>query len=435
MKGKIEKIVKNLNFIVVMITIIFVLIGSILLTYRVINTLQYSYYLIGIGAFSVFLYIINKICNFKFSKLEITIIILAIFALLSLIGAIDYNTALWGRPNRREGLFVILSYYAIALITANVNNKKQTKIIIGSVLTVGFCNIIYGLMQTGWIEQSFLKIQSKWYYARGFNGNSMFYGSLLSICYPIVLGLFIKEKNIKKTIIYGIMLIVYTFGTLLSGSMAVFLAEIIVFAYAFINCLIQIIKKIKNKIKEFETDIVKLIFSIGVFIVFTAIVGSKAKALSKDISEMYNQAVKITTQKKAEDSFGTGRIYIWRNTIPKIKEHFWFGVGIDNYLNAFDKPLIDKKSNGYVEKAHNEYLQIMLCEGVITGIVYIGFIMGVGVKNIKTKDNIYYALLLGFACYSIQAFFGISITRVSPIYFIVIGLLIGNKKTKQTNGT
>ena len=134
--------------IVVIITLIVVLIGSILLTYNKTNTLKYSYYLIGIGAFSVILYIINKILNFKFSKLEIAIIVLAVLTLFSLIGTIDYKIALWGRPNRREGLYVILTYYALALITSNIKSKKQIKIIIGSILTVGFSNIIYGLMQT-----------------------------------------------------------------------------------------------------------------------------------------------------------------------------------------------------------------------------------------------------------------------------------------------
>ena len=70
----------------------------------------------------------------------------------------------------------------------------------------------------------------------------------------------------------------------------------------------------------------------------------------------------------------------------------------------------------------------MICEGVITGILYVIFLVLLALNNYNSKDELYYALFLGFISYSIQAFFGISITRVSPVFFIIIGILMGNKK-------
>ena len=236
------KILERLNFIIVILALVIVAVGSILVTYDKINVLQYSYYLIGIGVISLILYIINKIFNFKFSKFEFLMFGLIILTLLSLIGTVNYKDALWGRINRREGLFVILTYYVLALLTSNIKNKKQIKIIIGTVLTIGILNIAYGLMQTKWIEQSVLKIKNKKFYAAGFTGNSMNYAALLSICYPIILGLFVKEKEIKKTIFYFVLLVLFTFGTLISGSMAVLLSCGIIYVFIAVKNIITLIQ-------------------------------------------------------------------------------------------------------------------------------------------------------------------------------------------------
>ena len=113
-------------------------------------------------------------------------------------------------------------------------------------------------------------------------------------------------------------------------------------------------------------------------------------------------------------------------TIPKVLENPWVGIGIDNYSYAFYPPVIS--SDGlFVDKAHNEYLQIMLCEGIFCGIVYIVFLLKIFRDNIVKKNNLTYALFLGFTCYAIVAFFGISVIRVTPIFFLLISLLISKK--------
>ena len=103
-----------------------------------------------------------------------------------MINAISSEVALYGNEGRNEGLLVILSYYTCALNGVNLKNKKFQKIIIYAILGYGFINFIYGLMQIGFIKQSLIPIVEDWYYARGFEGNSMFFASLISMCYGIV---------------------------------------------------------------------------------------------------------------------------------------------------------------------------------------------------------------------------------------------------------
>ena len=42
---------------------------------------------------------------------------------------------------------------------------------------------------------------------------------------------------------------------------------------------------------------------------------------------------------------------------------------------------------------------------------------------------------MAFTCYSVTAFFNISVIRVAPVYFVVIGLLLGkvSEKSKKKN--
>ena len=424
MKNSIIPKKENLNFIVLVITLITVLISSILITTQQMTLLNYSYILIGIGIISLILYIMSKRKCFKFSKFEIIVFILIILAILSLFSAFNIKQALFGRAMRGEGLYVILTYYILALLASTITDKKQIKVIVYIILLIGFVNIVYGSMQTGIINQDMFKVYEKWHYAKGFNGNSMYYGSLLSICYPITLGLLIKVNTKHKKIIFGIISVIFAYGSLLSGSMAVLFSEILVFLFIFIGWLI---KKIKSDNKEIWKDFIKIVLSIIIFIVLIFVLDSKNHVIGKDIKEMQTESFNIATGNNVSDNYGNGRIYIWKKTVEKIKK-YPLGVGIDNYSYAFDKPLVDAKSNAYVFKAHNEYLQIMICEGVITGILYVIFLVLLALNNYNSKDELYYALFLGFISYSIQAFFGISITRVSPVFFIIIGILMGNKK-------
>ena len=68
--------------------------------------------------------------------------------------------------------------------------------------------------------------------------------------------------------------------------------------------------------------------------------------------------------------------------------------------------------------------------------MYLIFLGIVFFDNIKTKDTLKRIILLGFVAYSIQIFFSISVIRVTPLFFILIGLLMSNNneiKYKPTN--
>ena len=154
-------------------------------------------------------------------------------------------------------------------------------------------------------------------------------------------------------------------------------------------------------------------------------------SIKNDILTLFGQTKNVIVESKVDDSYGSGRIFIWKNTIEKIKEAPITGYGIDNFAHAFNNNLfLDKR---LVDKAHNDYLQKALCEGIISGLVFVVFLLIIFFKRVfKNLSPIYYGLLLAFTGYSIQAFFNVSFINVAPIYFIIIGLLVGDLDEKMS---
>ena len=415
-----KKVIEFSSFLFVIFLLIFIITSSIRMAYTPFKLKDYSFYLSIYGSIFFIIYIISKIKNFKFTKLEIIIIIMMILSCLSLINAIDIDTAIFGKMNRKEGLLVWLTYDLIALNCINIKNIKYIKTIIFFICLYSIINIIYGLFQVGLLKTDLFKIKNSWHYVRGFLGNSMFFGTLMNIFYGIIFGLFLKsELNYKKIILY-IFLLIANLGIILSGAMSAIFALFAMYFIVLIQLIISIIKKEKNSILSLIFLIVSII-SFGVVYKFYSLHDNH---LVKDVSEFKDES-KSVFHGKINDNFGTGRFYIWRKTIEKIKIAPITGYGIDNFRLAFDSKLRDSH-NLIVDKAHNDYLQKALCEGIISSIVFILFLLIIFFKLVfKNLSPIYYGLFLAFTCYSIQAFFNISVTRVAPIYFIIIGLLIG----------
>ena len=127
-----------------------------------------------------------------------------------------------------------------------------------------------------------------------------------------------------------------------------------------------------------------------------------------------------------DDNFGTYRIFLWKRTIPLIKDYPLFGSGPDTFALRF-MPLYsdDIASIGPLtinDTAANIYLTMLINLGIIGTISYLSFIISqivIGIKKINKYSSI---LLISIFCYTVQAFFNLSVVIVSPIFWILMGL-------------
>ncbi len=131
-----------------------------------------------------------------------------------------------------------------------------------------------------------------------------------------------------------------------------------------------------------------------------------------------------------KDEYGTGRIYIWKNILSLIPEKLFLGGGPDTLLNRmtvrferYDEKL-DLTIYALIDAAHNEYLNIIVNQGLFALIFYLLALTSSALKWIKNNTNantaIYGSALL---CYCIQAFFGISMCITTIFFWLTWGLL------------
>ena len=148
-------------------------------------------------------------------------------------------------------------------------------------------------------------------------------------------------------------------------------------------------------------------------------------SIGSDTISMFKEVKEISTG-NLDESYGTNRMHIWKETIKIVPKNIYFGVGIDNFLNAFgDEPLRSERGRK-IDKAHNEYLQTLVTEGIFALIAYLIFVIAVCLKGLKTK-SLYLIPVFG---YLVQAFFNISVIEVAPLLYILMGFMVKKVKVK-----
>lgn len=132
---------------------------------------------------------------------------------------------------------------------------------------------------------------------------------------------------------------------------------------------------------------------------------------------------------EAEDSFGTGRVYIWRNTLPLLRDRILLGGGADTFSHRMTAKFTRVLEDGRIlvrtiDCAHNEYLNIWVNQGLPALCLYLAALLCSLVSWLRGRGGAA-AIPLGGAvlCYALQAFFGISTPACAGCFWICWGLL------------
>lgn len=137
-----------------------------------------------------------------------------------------------------------------------------------------------------------------------------------------------------------------------------------------------------------------------------------------------------------DDSFGSGRLRIWRNVLPLIGERPLFGGGPDTLGLRLDVQFeryseeLGIQIVSAVDNAHNEYLNVAANQGIPALLLYLGALFAAALQWIKHAPEKPSAALLGAAVlgYCVQAFFGLSSIVSTPFFWLAFALLISSTK-------
>lgn len=378
-------------------------------------------------------YIVEKKKSIK-NIANIPILVYAGLIIISSIVSKHQDLVYWGFPQRLEGCFALLSYIIVYFAAFYLIKRKKLYSIIYVLLAfISIVSIIgilefYGLSP---LNQSFKIIRvGNNFKAAIYStiGNQNFIGSLLSLCLMVSIILFVSWKN-KFQKLFFFMTSVFIYSCLIvTRTRSAWLATI----SCVIIFLFFLIKKKFIKIVWKKLLVLAMVFLIITFFITITSEGriaSKFFALIKDVK-------RIELASENMDSLGSGRIYIWKNTIPLLKEYFLFGSGPDTFSRVFpynEEEYLKIFGDSYVlvDKAHNEFLQIGVTTGIPSLLAYLLFIAVIIFKNGKIifkldffnkYDSLILASIMGCIAYLIQSFFNISVVSVAPIYWMMLGI-------------
>lgn len=332
---------------------------------------------------------------------------------------------------RYEGLYSILYYLSIMLLSTFVS-KKYKKTLVFSILFCGMVQACYAICQCyelfgvklfyyryRYYDGAYqTTINGKQLLITGLISNPNFFATYMLLCLSYSLGLFIDSKKLIMGVVCSLFSMLFMFALLISNVTSCIVGLVFVCILIFIYCL-------KRKLLK------KLFVIISILVAISCLTMKLEKTkLIKDVRKTSSEVTDIANG-NYNNNYGTNRLYIWKETVKIIPQYFWHGVGIDSYHKAFNGTSLTLRQRNKVviyDKAHNEYLQILITQGIFALISYIwlyGYVVISGIKKGFKSEQIY--LVLPIIGYLVQAFFNISVIEVAPIFFISLGLCCGKK--------
>lgn len=264
-------------------------------------------------------------------------------------------------------------------------------------------------------------------------GNKNFLSSILFFCLPFY---FIGTSMTKKTKIVSVIAIVFTIILLLMlRTRAVLIALGI---YLFLVLLLQIKSKFSKKILGWSLLFLIIILVSGTWYLFS--IKSNLHQSSDIKMQYFYRLFSLKTF--------FSRVEYWQQAIYIIKDNFFDGIGVGNWISTYPKYGLVHFSNTnilnsrmFISNPHNDYLLVFseigifgfLCYlGIFISILYQGFwlLKNEGESNDKKSTSYFFFFLI---CYLVIAFFDFPLARIEHQIVLLIVFSIINSKYLKAN--
>lgn len=372
----------------------------------------------------------------KFDRIDKTLLIFYILILISMLFSFNIKKAIIGESNRFEGVLTFTVYFLVyycAKYYFQYNKKLKTF----AIITVCIASIIgilqyYNIFPIYYIYNIF-NIPYRPDFASSTFGNTNFFGSFLAICVPVFMALYlIKEKRCYLVLSY------ISFWAMLSSATR---SSWFGLAFATIFGIIYVIKNYsKDLLKKVGIIAIGFIIIFGIMLIPPKFLPSQNQhgLLANRLDLLSNELHSVFIEQNVKSSFGSGRFKIWSSVLKAIKAAPLIGCGPDNlkegllYYALEDTIYQAEVYHRYIDKAHNEYLQIGATIGLPALVVYLAFIGQILYKEKNMfKSKATFILVIPILGYLAQAFFNISTIGVAPIFWFLLGI-IQNEEFKNS---
>src|SRR6056297_4237615 len=342
-----------------------------------------TYYLVVLLVIILGLKIRYKKKSIKPDINNISVTLFFLFTILSTFFSNHFFRSIYGKPFRWEGLITYISYVLI-FITAGyfIAKRKFLKSIIKYLFISASILSVYGLLQFYGLDF----INRKPDRAFATFGNPNFAASYIAIVLSLSLVLYIysqKKQQVYKYGFFSSLFFAFLVATSTRSALVGFLVSISVFVLYFHDYLRKNLKR--------------LIIIILIFIIILGVIDFHQELFYTNRVISLFVEVKTLTDAEQEQTYikvGSGRLAIYRYSLPLLWENPIFGSGPDTFDIVFPHIKYSMSRNSekliIVDKAHNEYLQIGITLGLPALLFYLLLLANIyknGFKALKKLKN------------------------------------------------
>lgn len=404
--------------------------------------LQPRIFLISVACFLFYLFHVRS--EIKINKQAKRILLISLLIIvaagLSIINSINTGEAL------SELLRIVMVYSVLFISIIIFSNEKKNPILLSrfisisllifhSIAIIDAIPIIQPFLTNGKINL-FQDITSTL-------SNKNFFSELLLILFPVSLFGFRNDKTNFR--------IIYIFNLLFSLIFIFILYSIacwIAFTVSFILVAFFYIKYGRvQKIKNTKLNLSIILITVLLPILFFTIKNPFTSALKSKIhfAKEYLLHPNLTNQYSVENNNSVfDRLLLVRNSLKMIKDHPFFGAGLNNWKLLFPSYGVQGTeiivSGGMnFEHPHNDYLLIVAEQGIIGLLIYLWFfiyVLNVVLKQVRRseKQEFIYVILWALISFMFVSLFSYPRSRIytPAALMILIGYLFSGNNS-QTN--
>ncbi|MBT8274779.1 MAG: O-antigen ligase family protein [Bacteroidia bacterium] len=338
-----------------------------------------------------------------------------LFAVLLSASLSPHQQIVWdGLLWRHEGVYTLLCYILLFVLSANLNTVSTTSIFDAIILTSSVVSLI-GLLQyynVQIIPQDTLRYS--WTRIYSTIGNANWLASLLLLALPLT---FYKAST-SSNHFYKIALLLISACLFATGSRGAYLA-------LFIMAIAIILSKWNSLIRSSR----KLILPACV-----VLIGFSITCIPNyyPLQRIYSTSTNINSALVNNDmAAGEYRWHLFSEAVKMIPNYVFMGSGPDTFGKEFDQEStwhimerdgIKKSHRVKILKAHNEYLQLAVTIGFLGSLSYIFISYSIVFRLLRLRDWRSTAIASGLLAYLIQLLFTNSSIGPAVVFWILLGI-------------
>ena len=362
-------------------------------------------------------------------RTDVFLIGMFLLTTVSLIFTTDFTTSIFGNTKRifTDRYCEVCLYYLLFFLAGCIDDGRVKQWIIRSIVIVAVANYILMALQAFDIVHS-----NKKYYAFGFTTNSNHIGAFSVIVFALGCAALVFSKTRTETIC-AIALTFIDICSVIFSNARLALGGVIVIAATLV---IMMTIKLRQEKKSVKPILLKVLIITVMFFVCAFVINS--------VNGAYSQHIVGDTVAETEsgdfDELGSDRGVIWKKCVKAIPDYWTTGVGVGCYKFLVDELQIIKSNGDYapINGAHNEFLNILMTEGLAQCLLYFSFVLFLLINAVKRffkavsneEKLMALALLLVLMGYVVQSCFGVRNFNVAMYFWVLIGMIIPRSEQK-----